>query len=109
MREVELWNRAMREEEKAAIQKYAAEHGEEQMRNIQESIKERQEKEAKSREALQTAKPSFDKYLATAMQKRNDEWEAKKKEFLIKKMNEIKEAVLKVAKQEFMIEENKKI
>lgn len=94
MREVELWNRAMREEEKAAIKKYAAEHGEEQMKNIQESIKERQEKEAKDREALQSAGPSYVKYLKQAMDKRNEVWESKKKEFLRMKMDELKEVVM---------------
>ena len=39
MREVELWNRALREEEKISVESYAKKHGEEQMKAIQESMR----------------------------------------------------------------------
>jgi hypothetical protein len=41
MREVELWTRAVREEEKIAIEKYAKDHGDAEMEQIKESIKEK--------------------------------------------------------------------
>jgi hypothetical protein len=39
MREIELWNRAVREEEKLAIEKYAQEKGAEDMKALKESMK----------------------------------------------------------------------
>ena len=39
MREVELWNRAIREEEKIAVEKYAQEKGDEDMKALKESMK----------------------------------------------------------------------
>jgi hypothetical protein len=47
IKDVEYWARAVREEEKTAIEKYAKEHGEEEMKQIQKAIRERHEKELK--------------------------------------------------------------
>jgi hypothetical protein len=107
MREVELWNRAVREEEKIAVEKDAKENGEKKMQQIKESMAKKQEKEAKDRAALSTANESFLKYKVTAMAKRNEEWEKKKKEFIITKMDELKEIILQEANHELMLEENR--
>lgn len=107
MREVELWNRALREEEKIAIERYAAEHGAEQMKAIQESMRERQEKEQRDKDALKTALGAFGKYMASAMAKRHAQWEAKKAEYVNKKMLEVKEQVLQTARHDLLIEENR--
>jgi hypothetical protein len=40
LREVELWTRAVREEEKTAVEKYAAEHGDTETELLQASIRE---------------------------------------------------------------------
>lgn len=42
---VMLWSRAIKTEEKKAIEKFAAEHGEEEMQAIREAIKQRHERE----------------------------------------------------------------
>lgn len=107
MREVELWNRALREEEKIAIERYAAEHGAEQMKAIQESMRERQEKEQRDKEQLRNAQEAFAKYMAAAMAKRHAEWEAKKAQYVNKKMLEVKEQVLATARHDLLIEENR--
>ena len=44
LREVELWTRALREEEKVAMEKYALENGDKEIEQIQASIKETQTK-----------------------------------------------------------------
>ena len=67
MREVELWQRALREEEKMHTVSYAQKHGDEKMKAIQESMRERQEKEAKDREALSTAVSHFKGFMTKAM------------------------------------------
>ena len=38
IKDIDFWARAVREEEKVAIEKYAAEHGEEEMKQIQKAI-----------------------------------------------------------------------
>lgn len=109
MREVELWNRALREEEKISVENYAKKHGEEKMKAIQESMRERQQKEQKARDELLTAMSSYKKYIAGAMEKRKLEWVTAKKEFMTVKMNELKEKVLEQAKKEHMLEENRRM
>ena len=47
LRDVELWNRALREEEKIAVEKYAKEQGDKEIQQIEESIRAKQEKEKK--------------------------------------------------------------
>lgn len=66
-----MWTRALREEEKAAIEKYAAENGDKEIEQIQASILEKLTKELKDKEALQSAKPFFQAHLKQAMEKRN--------------------------------------
>lgn len=107
MREVELWNRALREEEKIAIERFAAEHGAEQMKAIQESMRERQEKEQRDKAALRTAHAAFGKYMKSAMAKRHAQWEGKKAEYVDVKMDEVKELVLQGARHDLLIEENR--
>ncbi len=53
LKDVEYLARAIREEEKAAIIKYANEHGEEEMKQIQRAIRERHEKELKLKKSLE--------------------------------------------------------
>lgn len=47
LKDVEYWARAVREEEKVAVEKYCKEHGEEEMKQIQKAIADRHEKELK--------------------------------------------------------------
>ena len=60
VREVELWNRSLREEEKIAIEKYAKQHGDKEMDQIQKAIEEKQKKEQEDREILSKAIPAFE-------------------------------------------------
>lgn len=55
LKEVEYWARAVREEERIAIEKHAKEHGDEEMKQIQRAIRERHEKELKMKQALEKA------------------------------------------------------
>jgi hypothetical protein len=55
IKDVEYWARAVREEEKTAIEKYAKEHGEEVMKQIHKVIREHHEKELKLKQSLEKA------------------------------------------------------
>ena len=107
MREVELWQRALREEEKMHTVSYAQKHGDEKMKAIQESMRERQEKEAKDREALSTAASHFKGFMTKAMTQRSAEWVTAKEAFVRKQMEQLKETVLDAAKKDLMLEENR--
>jgi len=71
LREVELWTRALREEEKIAMEKYALENGDKEIEQIQASIQEKQNKELKDKQALEPAKPFFKAQMVKAMELRN--------------------------------------
>lgn len=75
LREVELWNRAIKEEEKIVIENYAKEHGDKEIEQIQQSIKEKQTKELLEKQALESAKDAFEIYLNKMKDIRNHEWE----------------------------------
>lgn len=109
LREVELWTRAIREEEKIAIEQYAEDHGDQEMAQIKESIKEKQAKELKERQALESAKAVFEAHMAKAMEKRHEEWEQRKRDYMVQKMDELKEDILQHAKGELQKDTNKQI
>lgn len=100
LREVELWTRALREEEKIAIEKYAEQHGDKEIEQIQASIQDKISKELEDKKALTPAKPFFEAYMKSAMEKRNQEWNQKIKEFSTTKMDEFKDEILTLARDE---------
>ena len=55
IKDVDYWARAVREEEKIATEKYAQEHGDEEMKQIQKAVRERHEKELKLKQSLENA------------------------------------------------------
>ncbi len=59
LKDVEYWARALREEEKVAVEKYCLEHGEEEMKQIQKAIADRNEKELKMKLSLEKAHPVY--------------------------------------------------
>ena len=79
------------------------------MEQIQESIKEKKDKELKEKQALESAKDIFKAHIEKAMAKRNEEWEQKKKEFVTSKMNALKELILEHARSEYQKDKNKEI
>jgi hypothetical protein len=70
IKDVEYWARAVREEEKVAIEKYAKEHGDEEMKQIQKAIRERHEKELKLKQSLEKANSTYKLFHAAVMQQR---------------------------------------
>lgn len=71
--DMEIWARALREEEKISMAKYCKEHGAEEMENIAKAIRDKHEKEIVTKNQLFSAKSSFDKYREVLMAKRTAE------------------------------------
>jgi len=109
LRDVELWNRALREEEKIAVEKYAKEQGDKEIQQIEESIRAKQEKEKKEKAALSEARGAFTKDFAARMVVRNEKWEQKKAEYMKEKMEELKQKILEHAQSELRKVENKRL
>ena len=109
LRDVELWNRAVREEEKIAVEKYAKEQGDKEIQQIEESIRAKQEKEKKEREALAQARAAFTTDYEARMVIRNEKWEQKKAEFMKMQMEELKQKILDHAQSELRKVENKRL
>jgi len=70
IKDVEYWARAVREEEKIAIEKYAKEHGDEEMKQIQKAVRERHEKELKLKQSLEKAHSTYLVFRAAVMGQR---------------------------------------
>ena len=70
IKDVEYWARAVREEEKVAIEKYAKEHGDEEMKQIQKAVRERHEKELKLKQSLEKANSTYLLFHAAVMKQR---------------------------------------
>ena len=106
LREVELWTRALREEEKKAIHKYSEKHGEKEMELIKDTINDRQNKEIKVKQALEPAKPFFEIHMKKQMEVRHAEWGQKKEQFMNQMMNQLKDKILEHAKSELQKQKN---
>lgn len=100
IKDVEYWARAVREEEKIAIEKYAKEHGEEEMKQIQRAVRERHEKELKLKQSLEKAQDVYQRFRATVMQQRRDAHEGQMQEFIKKKGEELQQKINDEAKAE---------
>jgi len=61
-RDVDLWARALREEEKVAIIKHCEEHGEDEMQQIKQAIMDRHAKELANKRGLESAKNAYKKF-----------------------------------------------
>ena len=53
--DVEIWTRAVKEEEKQAMEKYCAEHGKAEIEQIQKAIADRHARELQTKQNLKTA------------------------------------------------------
>lgn len=71
--DVEIWSRALREEEKIAMGEYCKKFGAQEMENIAKAIREKHAKELSTKQMLVSAKGSFESYRETLMGKRRDE------------------------------------
>ena len=87
IKDLEYWTRAIREEEKIAILKYAIEHDDEEISQINIRVRERHEKEIKLKQSLKKAHPIFLLFKAAVMQQRKDKHEALMQNFIAKNGN----------------------
>jgi hypothetical protein len=106
VKDIEYWARAIREEEKVAIEKYCHEHGEEEMIMIQKAITDRHAKELAMKLSLEKAFPVFIGFKEGIMRIRREEHKKKLNDFVIKKGEELKVKILEEAGRELKKVEN---
>lgn len=63
LKDIELWNRSVKEEEKLAVVKYAKEKGQNEAQDINNAILEFNKKKEEDKKALMTAKDQFSAYM----------------------------------------------
>jgi len=64
-RDVDLWARAVREEEKISIIKHCEEHGEDEMQQIKQAIMDRHAKELANKRGLESATNAYKNFKVT--------------------------------------------
>lgn len=106
LKEVEYLARAIREEEKLAIIKYAQEHGEEEMKQIQHAVRERHEKELKMKRSLEQAQSAYAKFHEAVMAQRRIVHEDKMQDFIRRKGEELQRKIVAEAQSELKKVEN---
>lgn len=70
--DVEIWSRAIKEEECIAMQQYCDEHGNDEMENIKRAVEEKHSKELQTKKALESASDAFKSYKHTLLEKRKE-------------------------------------
>lgn len=68
--DVEIWNRALKEEESVAMKDYCDREGKKEMENIRKAIKEKHVKELATKKNLESAATAFDRYKKALFEKR---------------------------------------
>ena len=68
--DVEIWNRALREEESIEMQKYCEEKGNKEMENIEKAIRAKHSKELQTKKALESAFSAFNLFKKALIQRR---------------------------------------
>ncbi len=68
--DVEIWTRALREEECLEMQKYCLEKGNQEMENIEKAIRAKHTKELLTKKALECALPAYNLYKKALNERR---------------------------------------
>ena len=68
--DVEIWTRALREEECIEMQKYCKEKGNQEMENIEKAIRAKHTKELLTKKALENALPAYNLYKQALIERR---------------------------------------
>jgi len=101
LREVELWTRAIREEEKSAIEQHHKENPvDANTEAIKESMAKRRAAELREKQALESARGVFEAHMAEAMEGRRREWEQRRQDFKGEQMEALKGRILEHANGE---------
>ena len=68
--DVEIWNMAVREEEKKAMEKYCKDHGQEEVEHIKKAIEDKHAKELDNKKSLESAKPAYQMFKSKLLSQR---------------------------------------
>lgn len=88
--DVEIWTRAVKEEEKTAMEKYCAEHGQVEIEAIQKAISDRHAKELATKVNLKTADGAYKSYMTSMMKVRKNMLTEAQKQYVSKMGQELK-------------------
>jgi len=101
--DVEIWARALKEEEATAMKEYCDKHGQNQMENIRKAIEEKHAKELNTKRALESAKGAFQSYKKQLMDQRIKTHQEQQHEFAKKQGQKAKEEIVEEAQKQLQI------
>lgn len=101
--DVEIWSRALKEEECLAMKEYCEKNGNAEMENIRKAIEEKHAKELETKQALQSANDAFNTYKQRLLQIRRQILVEQQIEFAKKQGQTVKEEIIKEASDKLKI------
>lgn len=101
--DVEIWARALKEEECVAMKDYCEKHGNTEMENIKKAVEEKHAKELQNKKSLESAADAFKSYKAKLIEMRNGIHQEQQVEFSIKQGQLAKEEILSEANKQLII------
>lgn len=95
--DVEIWTRAVKEEEKIAMDKYCSENGQKEIEQIQKAIADRHARELQTKVNLKTANSAYEAYMEKMMEERNEKLNEARRAFKNKLGIELRDLIVKNA------------
>jgi hypothetical protein len=108
-REIQIWSRALKEEQKRQIEKFCEDKGAEEMAQILEAIKQRHERESGLKNAMASSYSSMKAFKDRQMEIRKEKHQQATNTFMDEKAREVQNDIIRQAKKELVLENNRKI
>jgi len=101
--DVEIWARALKEEESIAMKDYCRKNGKEEMENIRKAVQEKHAKELQTKKALESASGAFGKYKIALLEMRKNKHQEQQVDFSRKQGVLAKEEIIGEASKQLQI------
>lgn len=101
--DVEIWARALKEEECIAMNDYCVKNGNSEMENIRKAIEEKHAKELQTKKALESAQGAFKSYKQKLLDMRSKIHQDEQVKFAIKQGDAAKDEIMAEAKKQLQI------
>ena len=106
--DVEIWSRAVKEEELIAMKLYCEKNGKQEMEKIRKAVEDKHAKELSTKKMLESAQSTFSLYKQKLIELRKDVHLTQQKEFANSIGEKCKTEILEAAKKALTIIEIKK-
>jgi hypothetical protein len=101
--DVEIWARALKEEESIAMKEYCQKNGKEEMENIRKAIQEKHAKELLTKKNLESAQGAFSSYKKQLLEQRTKKHQDEQHKFCLKQGQAAKTEILDDANKQLKV------